>query len=313
MKQELQTVESGKFSNGQIQLIKDTIAKGCSDGELGLFVQVCNKTGLDPFSRQIHMVKRGNTATIQTGIDGYRVIAERSGSYAGQDEPVFDFKSTGDHVPILSTVTVYRFMNGQRVGFSATAYYDEYVQLYNGKPGTMWAKMPKLMLSKCAEALALRKAFPNDLSGIYTHDEMGQADNGDNHDQPVPQATDKQIQLIRRLLKSSSIPADVKKKCEGVIDAGMSLPDASYWIDTIQGYIEDNKNGKKSKDTTPQEPPEDAVTDDPTIVLEEAERLESLCFDLDSKSDNEIVNKARAISALQFRLGSFRRTSKGQR
>jgi hypothetical protein len=109
--------------------------------------------------------------TIQTSIDGFRVVAERSGSYAGQDEPIFTEDEKGNI--ISCKVTVYKFApNGQRYPASVgVAYWSEYAQ-----QGPMWTKMKHTMISKCAEALALRKAFPQDLSGLYTTEEMQQAD-----------------------------------------------------------------------------------------------------------------------------------------
>lgn len=167
----------------QVQLVKDTVCRGADDNEFKIFCYTCKRTGLDPFARQIYAIKRYDAQlerevmTVQTGIDGYRVIADRNG-YAGQDSPQLAFEQPGDRQPTSATVTVYRLVAGQRVAFSHTAYWDEYVQLK--KDGTMtrfWSKMPKNQLAKCAEAGALRKAFPNDLSGIYTTDEMAQADN----------------------------------------------------------------------------------------------------------------------------------------
>lgn len=168
----------------KIELIKKTVALGATDTELELFLYTAKQTGLDPLTRQIHFVKRktrmpdgsyADRMTIQTGIDGYRAIAERTGTLAGIDDAIFDDEKNA--WPGKASVTVYRMINGVRVGFTASARWSEYAQIYNGKPGAMWAKMPYLMLSKCAEALALRKAFPNDLSGIYTQEEMQQADN----------------------------------------------------------------------------------------------------------------------------------------
>src|SRR5580700_1879846 len=88
-------VHEQEFTADKVQLLKDTVCKGGTDLELALFVQVCRSKRLDPFAKQIHAVKRWDAAlqretmTFQTGIDGYRLIAERTGKYAGQDEPTW--------------------------------------------------------------------------------------------------------------------------------------------------------------------------------------------------------------------------------
>ncbi|MBL8030347.1 MAG: phage recombination protein Bet [Candidatus Doudnabacteria bacterium] len=162
----------------QLELIRNTVAKGATPDELKLFLIVANRAGLDPFTRQIHFVKRGGRATVQTGIDGYRAIAERSGSLAGIEDALYDAE---DQVhPNKATVTVYRMVSGQRVPFSASARWDEYVP--QSGQDFMWRKMPYFMLGKVAEALALRKAFPNDLSGLYIHEEMQRDDNSTEND-----------------------------------------------------------------------------------------------------------------------------------
>ena len=168
------------FTPGQIATIKETVANGASDNELKLFLYQCSRTGLDPLSRQIHFIKRGGKATIQTGIDGFRAIAERTGKYAGNDDylfnnnmTMFDMLETNMPHPVTATATVYKIVGGVKVSFSATAMWEAYCP--KGGEGFMWKKMPYLMLGKCAEALALRKALPNDLSGVYTEDEMEQA------------------------------------------------------------------------------------------------------------------------------------------
>jgi phage recombination protein Bet len=135
---------------------------------LALFLHQCKRTGLDPLARQIYCIKRGGKATIQTGIDGYRLIADRTGVYAGNDDPRFEGDEDGH--PLKATVTVWKLVGGQRCGFTATARWSEYKA-----EGPMWGRMPYLMLGKVAEALALRKAFPADLSGLYTDEEMDQA------------------------------------------------------------------------------------------------------------------------------------------
>lgn len=166
----------------QVETLKNTIAKGATEDELKLFLNIAERTGLDPFTGQIHFIKRSSQqpdgswqerGTIQVGIDGLRVIAERTGEYDGQDPP--EFLHEAGKV-IAATVRVYR--KGFSRPIAATAYWEEYVQQKrDGSPVRMWDKMPHSQLAKCAEALALRKAFPHDLSGLYAREEMGQAEN----------------------------------------------------------------------------------------------------------------------------------------
>jgi phage recombination protein Bet len=169
------------YTQDQIDLIKRTVAKDATNDELKLFLIVAARSGLDPFSRQIHFVKRKGQGTFQTGIDGYRAIAERTRTLAGIDDPIYDDEK-GAH-PNKATVTVYRMIEGHRVPFTASARWSEYVPPKG--QDFMWQKMPYLMLGKVAEALALRKAFPNDLSGLYTHEEMAQADQEPATTQPA--------------------------------------------------------------------------------------------------------------------------------
>lgn len=170
------------WTQEQLQLITNTVAKGATPDELKLFLYTASRTGLDPLTKQIHFVKRGAQMTVQTGIDGYRAIAERTKTLAGIEDAVYDSED-GPH-PNKATVTVYRLIDGERVSYTASARWSEYVV----QDGFMWRKMPYLMLAKCAEALALRKAFPNDLSGLYTNEEMQQADNTVSTEYTPPRA-----------------------------------------------------------------------------------------------------------------------------
>ncbi|WP_330236116.1 phage recombination protein Bet [Streptomyces sp. NBC_00566] len=174
------------------------ISNAVTKAELSGFLHLCQRTGLDPFSRQIYLIGRWNKKeqrdvfTPQTGIDGYRVIAQRvtsqtGGTYGYEDTLWCDLSGKWrdvwllDAPPAAAKVTVIR--NGQR--FSAVARFSEYVQTFpDGNPKGLWAKMPAGQVAKCAEALALRKAFPHDLAGVYTAEEMAQADNpaaGERH------------------------------------------------------------------------------------------------------------------------------------
>jgi len=187
-----------EFDNSQMELIKRTIAEGATPDELDLFMYQCKRTGLDPLARQIHFQKfkgkngKPDKVSFITTIDGYRLIATRTGTYAGNNEAVFDGRIEIDdranwekiaHAPAKATVTVKRFVNGVICEFSSSAYWQEYYP--GGARGQMWRKMPHVMLAKCAEAQALRKAFPNDLSGVYTAEEMNQAQPAQPQPAPV--------------------------------------------------------------------------------------------------------------------------------
>jgi len=182
---EQQITDPALLTKSKIDLIKRTVAKGSTDDELQMFLTVAARAGLDPFTKQIHLVKRWSktenrdVATIQTGIDGYRATAEKTGKYGGSDDATFTFVEGQPKIPTSATVKVYKVMGDRTIEIRATAFWDEFSPT-NEKLAFMWKKMPKLMLAKCAEALALRKAFPNVLSGIYTHEEMEQAEEEKN-------------------------------------------------------------------------------------------------------------------------------------
>lgn len=168
----LTTIKSAdiiQFNDEQVALIKRTIAPQATDDELKIFLHQCKKTGLDPLSKQIYFQKFKDKMTIIVGIDGYRLIADRTGCYAGSDEAIYD----NEEKPAKATVTVFKMVAGLRCPFKASARWDQYCPP-SGRDH-MWKKFPHLMLGKCAEGLALRKAFPAELSGVYIKEEMDQA------------------------------------------------------------------------------------------------------------------------------------------
>jgi phage recombination protein Bet len=163
-------------------LLKRTICKGATDDELELALAVAGRMGLDPFARQVAFIKRWDSSekrqvmTIQPTIDGARLLAQRSGRYGGQLGPWWCGKDgtwvevwLEDGPPAAAKIGV---INTQwREPLFAIARFDSYCAKKDGRPVALWATMPDLMIAKCAEMLALRRAFPAEFSD-FTDDEQ---------------------------------------------------------------------------------------------------------------------------------------------
>lgn len=195
------------FNGSQLQLIRRTVAADTNQSEFDLFVEVCKRVQLDPFRKQIYAVvynkdkPEKRKMSIITGIDGYRTVAHRSGQYRPDDKPpVIDYSEEAkdkDLNPlgiVRAVVTVYKFgPDREWHPVPGVAYWDEFAPLKEEwaendqgrrKPtGRMtldktsnWFRMGRVMIAKVAEAQALRRGWPEDLSGVYIAEEMAQAD-----------------------------------------------------------------------------------------------------------------------------------------
>lgn len=179
------TTDLATWTPQQTDILRRELFPNITDTQLGLFAQVCQRTGLDPFAKQIYAVVRntkdGPKMTIQTSIDGYRLTAQRSGRYNGQTMPEwYDGEKwtdvwASDDPPVAARIGVY--LTGSDRPTYGVAMFREYAQkTFKGELVAMWQNMPANQLAKCAEALALRKAFPAELAGVYTPEEMTVAD-----------------------------------------------------------------------------------------------------------------------------------------
>ena len=229
-----------------------------SEGDLAVFFHQAQRTGLDPFKREIYMIGRQGKQTIQTGIDGFYKIADRVSRATGGTWGITETYWCGEdgqwrdvwlptEAPAAAKVIVER--NGSR--FTTVALTREYKAA-----GPMWQKMPSRMIAKCAEALAIRKAFPEDLSGLYTADEMQQADRGQAASQAAPEGR-LGADGIRARIAAKADPADEPEEDTPLRRLGRAMKaadllgdpaEALAWIGNIL-----EREVTSTKDLTPHE------------------------------------------------------------
>jgi phage recombination protein Bet len=160
------------ITSEQVKIARDTVAKGLDDNQFAVYLYNCQRQGVHPLDGLIVPVLRTDDGqkklTFVTTVDLLRSRAAETDDYAGSDDPVFEYDT--ENKPIAATVTIWKFVHEEKCSFTATARYDEY---YPGeKQGFMWRSKPHIMLGKCAEGLAIRKAFPKQLAGLYLEEEL---------------------------------------------------------------------------------------------------------------------------------------------
>ena len=237
-----------KFNEEEVGLIRRTMMPGASKDEVALFVATCERTGLDPFAKQImptsrNVNKNGAWVTVwgnQTTIDGLRKIAVDTGEYEGQEGPYWCGKDglwkdlwTEDKPCYAAKVIVHR--KGFRTGLPGIAKYDAYVQKKkDGTPNQVWQTLGDHMTAKCAEALGLRRAFPNEMAGLYTEEEGAVAEViHAEQDAPVTlEWTDDERQEARMMV------ADL---AEALLEAGMEEAEMREKVAKPTGTIGDSE------------------------------------------------------------------------
>lgn len=192
------------YTGSQLGLIKRTVAADCNDLEFDLYMEVARRVGLDPFRKQIYAVVYNKKdadkrkMAIITGIDGFRAVAARNRDYRPDDEePVIVYDEAAKDPEtnplgiVKATVKAYKLSpDNQWHAVVGTAHWDEFAPLkdewaWNDEKGkrlptgrvtldatSNWKKMARVMIVKVAEAQALRRGWPEDLSGVYAPEEM---------------------------------------------------------------------------------------------------------------------------------------------
>lgn len=233
----LQKIEQMPFEYDQskIELLKSTVCKGASNDEFELFLHVCKRTGLDPFMKQIYSIPRGGQRTIQTSIDGLRLIAERTGKYSPGKQSIYEYN---ENKQLLASTSFVMKMTADGT-WHEVAYTAMFAE-YNPGVGSFWKKMPHVMLSKVAEAAALRKAFPAEMSGIYTKEEMAQSDKQDDEEIKI-----EKILSYSDLDEYFSSKGDQKDKFREFF---FMIKDSRKWSDaeTLEALKKDEKYTKEA-------------------------------------------------------------------
>lgn len=210
------------FTPDQEKLIRDSFLNGAPADEAAVLMELAKARRLNPITRQIHFVKRWDGQkkrevwAAQVGIDGFRSIAERTGLYDGQDEAEFEYE--GKQLR-LCRVRVWR--KGWSRPSVGVAHFTEYAQVKKeGGLTQMWATKPHVMLAKCAEALAFRKAFPEDMSGICSPEEMGAEEEKELNAAPTPA-------VVTKIEKPSTRTEDVRAKVNAALAEKKALTDGA--------------------------------------------------------------------------------------
>lgn len=263
------------LTDEEVELLKNTALRQFPEDQQSVFIRICQRSRLDPFTRQIYATKRmshGNVTLVPvTGIQGLAAIAERTGQYdgcqvfwAGPDGTWKD-EWLEEGYPSAAKAIVYH--KGRTYPEVGIARWQAYVgQSYNRDTkrweiSEFWDKMPDLMLGKVARALALRGAFPDHLSGLYASEELDQSRGGDEMDdeKKITQNRKREEELLKKAAAQGvkvveSKPAKQPTPAEAAAPIPEPVPAPSQVPDSAPQEMPDDL------DMEPSQPPQEEVS-----------------------------------------------------
>jgi phage recombination protein Bet len=163
---DIELFQDGKidYSKAEVaKVLRETVAKGLTDSEYIAFGTLCAATGLNPIRKEIWAIKTNQGLQIMTGLNGYRAIANSHPSYDGMEGPTFHYDESGN----LLSAEVFVFRKDRSRAHKGYAILKEV-----SNNGPVWKQRTHQMLAKCAECDGLRRAFPQEMSGLYAEEEM---------------------------------------------------------------------------------------------------------------------------------------------
>ena len=211
-----------------LNTIKATVAKDLTDAELALFIEHCKGTRLNPYKKEVWAIKAGGRLQVMTGIAGFLAIANNHPMFDGMEVEV-----DNDEKPTKATCRVWR--KDRKFPAVGVALLKEY-----GRETPIWKQMPRVMLTKVAKSIAIREAFPTELNGIYTEEEMPQQFAQPTTKTIVVEPTQEPVSTFEQVTSSgqhyydlSLVDEDKRDKAQKLIEsANGSHVDDNVWSTT---------------------------------------------------------------------------------
>lgn len=167
-----------------IALTKQYLCPNATDAEAYMFLELCKFQGLNPWLREVYPIKYGNSPMqVVTGKETFTKRAQKNPKYKGSKAGVVVINRNDELENRVGEIVLEGeelvggwadvYVDGYIEPISATVGFKERCQYKDGKPASKWATAPALMIRKCALVAALREAFPDDVGGLYSAEELG--------------------------------------------------------------------------------------------------------------------------------------------